>query len=199
VIAGAMDSDSAEKMIGGEPPSLTPAQCVRRLIEFIGDDPSREGLENTPERHLRYLREFTSPEDFEFTTFENEGGSDMIVQTRIPFFSICEHHLLPFFGMASIGYIPRGQIVGLSKLARAVDFHSRALQNQERITSHIEEAIAGALDPEGIAVVLEARHLCMEMRGIKKAGAITTTSRMTGAFFDNPQTRAEFFKIIDRK
>ena len=170
---------------------------VRQTLEWLGEDPSREGLRDTPKRHAKFLLEFTSPDPFEFTTFANEGGDDMIVQTGIPFYSLCEHHLAPFFGIASVAYIPKGRIVGLSKLARAVDWYSRRLQNQERITHQVAERIEKELSPEGVAVVLKGRHLCMEMRGIKKSGTETTTSRMTGAFFENPSARAEFLSLAN--
>lgn len=168
---------------------------VREMLKWIGDDPSREGLRDTPKRHAKFLKEFVSPEPFEFTTFANEGGDDMIVQTGIPFYSLCEHHLAPFFGTAAVAYIPRGRIVGLSKLARAVDWYSRRLQNQERITHQVAKRLEEELTPEGVAVVLKGRHLCMEMRGVKKPGTQTTTSRMTGAFFENPSARAEFLSL----
>lgn len=170
---------------------------VRSLIaDVCGDDPDREGLKDTPKRHVKFLAEFTTPEPFTFTTFANEGGDDMIVQTGIPFYSLCEHHLVPFFGIASVAYIPSHRIVGLSKLARCVDFHSRALQNQERITFQIAETLEKELLPTGVGVVLKARHLCMEMRGVRKPGTETITSRVKGAFFDNPATRKEFFDLI---
>jgi len=176
---------------------MEPLEAVRELLRYVGDDPTREGLRETPARHLKFLREFSSPQEFTWTTFQNEGGDDMIVQTGIPFYSLCEHHLAPFFGTACVAYIPEGRIVGLSKLARAVDYYSRRLQNQERITYEVAEAIQRELAPTGVAVVMKARHLCMEMRGVRKAGCETTTSRMSGAFFDNGRCRAEFLKLIE--
>lgn len=170
---------------------------IREMLEWMGDDPTREGLKDTPKRYTKFLKEFTSPEPFEFTCFANEGDDDLIVQTGIPFFSLCEHHLAPFFGIAAVGYIPKGRIVGLSKLARAVDWYSRRLQNQERITHNVAARIEEELSPAGVAVILQARHLCMEMRGIKKTGAQTTTSRMTGAFFEKPEARAEFLNLAN--
>lgn len=171
---------------------------IRELISHLGDDPGREGLQETPKRYLKFLREFLEPQKFNFTTFENDSGDDMIVQTGIPFHSLCEHHLAPFFGFASVAYIPKKRIVGLSKLARCVDHFARRFQNQERITFQIAEELTRHLDPGGVAVTLTARHFCMEMRGIKKPGTTTTTSRMTGAFFENVSTRAEFYSLIRR-
>jgi GTP cyclohydrolase I len=170
---------------------------VKELLRFIGDDTEREGLKETPKRFVQFLKEFTSPEPFKMTTFENEGGDDLIVQTDIPFYSLCEHHLAPFFGTASVAYLPKGRIVGLSKLARTVQHFSRQFQNQERITKQIADLIEQELKPSGVGVVLKARHLCMEMRGIEARGAQTITSRMTGAFFKNPAARAEFLSIIN--
>lgn len=170
---------------------------VRELLQGVcAEDPHREGLIGTPQRYVKFLHDFTHPEPYEFTTFANEGGDDMIVQTAIPFYSLCEHHLAPFFGTASVAYLPRDRIVGLSKLARCVDTHSRALQNQERITFQIAQTLEKKLSSTGVAVVLKARHLCMEMRGVKKPGTHTITSRLTGAFFDNPSCRQEFFDVI---
>ena len=162
------------------------------ILRVCRDDPEREGLKDTPKRYTKFLAEFTNPEPFTFTTFTNEGGDDMSVQTEIPFFSLCEHHIIPFFGTASVAYIPKERIVGLSKLARCVDFYSRALQNQERITFQVAEALEEALDPLGGGVVLRARHLCMEMRGVRTPGTHTITSRVKGAFFEDPATRKEF-------
>jgi len=169
---------------------------LRSLFRQMGDDPDREGLRDTPKRYLNFLAEFISPPAFNFTTFENEGADDMIAQTEIPFYSLCEHHLAPFFGVAAVGYIPKGRIVGLSKLARTVGHFAGRLQNQERITKQIADLLEEKLKPEGVAVVLRARHLCVEMRGVKAAGTVTTTSRMNGAFFDNPTARAEFLSLI---
>ncbi len=174
---------------------MTPEQHVTALLSEI-DDPSREGLTGTPERHVKFLREFTTPEPFKMTTFDAEGLDNVVLQTGIPFYSLCEHHLVPFFGTAAVAYIPSGRIVGLSKLARTVDTCARRLQNQERITQQVADTLAHALNPDGIAVVLKARHLCMEMRGIRKPGAVTTTSVMHGRFREDAAARAELLTLI---
>lgn len=168
---------------------------IVRILETLGEDPSREGLRDTPKRVMKFYREFLTPDEFKFTTFDAEGTDEMIVQKDIPFFSLCEHHLAPFFGTATIAYIPNGKIVGLSKLARTVDLYARKFQNQERITSQIAERLTEELNPLGVAVILKARHFCMEMRGIKTHDVSTTTSKLTGVFKDKPEARAEFMSI----
>jgi GTP cyclohydrolase I len=170
---------------------------IRGIINHIGDDPDGEGLDKTPERYLNFLREFLNPPTFEFTTFDNEGMDEMIVQTHIPFHSLCEHHIAPFFGFAHVCYIPVNRIVGLSKLARTVEFHSRALQNQERITHQIANTLKDELNPAGVGVVLKAQHLCMEMRGVRKPNTYTVTSKMTGTLRDQHEARNEFFQLIE--
>jgi len=171
-------------------------QNIETLLRFLGDDPDREGLRDTPKRYIKFLQEFLNPPSFNLTTFTNEGGHDMVVQTDIPFYSICEHHLAPFFGTATVAYLPKQRIVGLSKLARTVQHFGCRLQNQERITKQVADLLESALEPEGVAVVLKARHLCMEMRGVKAHPAQTTTSRMVGGFFDNASARSEFFEMV---
>lgn len=166
-------------------------QAVRRLLQSLNQDTRREGLIDTPKRHVKYLKEFLNPPEFKFTTFENEGTDEMVIQKDIPFHSLCEHHLLPFFGTATIAYIPATRIVGLSKLARTVEHYTRRLQNQERITKQIAERLMEELGPHGVAVSLTARHMCMEMRGVKKA-CETVTTHLTGYFRDNASTRQEF-------
>lgn len=179
-----------------EPGSIEEAQESVRAVIAKFDDPTREGLANTPRRYIKFLSEFLSPEPFHMTTFSNDGMDEMIVQTNIPFFSLCEHHLAPFFGTAAIAYIPNGKIVGLSKLARTLDKFARRLQNQERITSDVAEYINNQLAPRGVAVQLTAQHLCMSMRGIQKPGATTTTTKLIGAFKDDAKARGEFIAII---
>lgn len=169
-------------------------QNVLEIISLL-DDPNREGLRDTPKRYEAFLNEFLSPEDFTPTVFDSEGYNEMVIQRNIPFYSLCEHHLLPFFGMATIAYIPDKKIIGLSKLARTVEHFSRRFQNQERITMQVADFIQETLSPKGVGVVLNARHLCMEMRGVKKPGADTTTSCLHGLFMNNPSTRAEFFDL----
>lgn len=177
----------------------TVSTAVRRILKALDADHDREGLARTPDRYANFLGEFLRPHAFTLTTFENEGTDEMIVQTRIPFFSLCEHHLAPFFGTAAVAYIPQGRIVGLSKLARVVQWHARAFQNQERITEQVATTLEEALAPRGVAVLLEARHLCMEMRGVRTHDTPTTTSCTRGLFRDDPRTRSEFFSIVRAK
>lgn len=169
---------------------------IVRLLETIGEDPTREGLLETPKRVMKFYREFLSPPEFNFTTFAGESYDEMIVQKDIPFFSLCEHHLAPFFGTATVAYIPDGKIVGLSKLARTVDLYARKLQNQERVTSQIAERLHDELEPLGVAVTLKARHFCMEMRGIRTHDVQTVTTKLVGAFKDNIETRNEYLRSI---
>jgi GTP cyclohydrolase I len=138
------------------------------------------------------------PEEFTFTTFDKEDYDQMIVQKDISFFSLCEHHLAPFFGTATVAYIPNKKIVGLSKIARCVRYYAAGLQNQERVTMKIAQRIQEELNPKGVAVILDARHLCMEMRGVKTFGAGTVTSEMIGAFRDEAETRNELLNFIKK-
>lgn len=176
-------------------PQASECSLIEKLLESLGENPQREGLSETPKRHLSFLKEVTSYREFNLTTFENEGGDDMIVQSDIPFYSLCEHHLVPFFGTAVVAYLPKKRIVGLSKLARLVEKYSRRLQNQERITYQVAEELFDAVECNGVAVILKARHLCMEMRGVKKSGSVTTTSRMVGAFLEDSSAKAELLKL----
>ena len=155
---------------------------VVRLLEYFGEDVNREGLKETPKWNC--------------TTFDSEGYDEMIVQSNIPFHSLCEHHIAPFFGEGFIAYIPNKKIVGLSKLARCLETFSRKLQNQERITNEVAEFLQKELNPLGIAVVLRAKHMCMEMRGVKKHDTYTTTSKMMGVFKDDINARQEFLNLI---
>lgn len=182
--------------------SLTPGddlvETVAALLEQLGEDPEREGLLETPARvaeSLRYLTEgyAASPETIVGDAlFAADGYDDMVVVRDIAFFSLCEHHLLPFFGRAHIGYVPNGKVVGLSKLPRLVDAYARRLQVQERMTREIAEAINTAVTPRGVGVVVEGRHLCMEMRGVEKVTSETVTSCLLGVFRSDPRVRAEF-------
>ena len=140
---------------------------VRELLKELGEDPTREGLQDTPRRYVKFLREFLNPPAFNFTTFTNEGNDQMVVQGPIPFYSLCEHHMAPFFGHAFVAYIPDKKLVGLSKLARCVDLYANRLQNQERITTQVAARLQEELEPHGVAVLMRAQHLCMEMRGVK--------------------------------
>lgn len=168
----------------------------KRILQYLGEDPEREGLKDTPKRYIKFMREFLEPKTFNFTTFDAEGTDEMIVQTNIPFYSLCEHHTAPFFGVAHIAYIPNDKIVGLSKLARTVDLFANRFQNQERITTQIAEKIQNELNPIGVAVVLKAQHLCMCMRGVKKHDTWTITSKMLGEFKNDLNARNEFLNLI---
>lgn len=185
-----------QKIITG--PKRKEAAVAFRTILQVFDDPRREGLRNTPERYVKFLEEFLSPQDFEFTTFEPEDTDEMVIVENIPFYSLCEHHIAPFFGVGHIAYIPHKHIVGLSKIPRTLDYYARNFQNQERITNQVAKRLQDELDPLGVAVVLRAQHLCIAMRGIKKHDVWTTTSKMTGVFKDNGPARNEFLNLIKR-
>jgi len=169
---------------------------VVRLLEYFGQDANREGLKDTPKRYIKFWNEFLSPPDWKPTTFSAEGYDQMIVQTNIPFHSVCEHHLAPFFGTGHIAYIPNKKIIGLSKLARTLETYSRRLQNQERITNQVVDFLMKELDPLGVGCVIKAKHMCMEMRGVKKHNTYTTTSALRGVF-ENKEQKDEFFKLIE--
>lgn len=175
-------------------------QAVRMIIEAIGEDPTREGLLGTPKRVAEMFAEVfqglrMDPRQELLVGFE-EGHQEMVVLRDISFHSMCEHHLLPFHGMVHIGYIPRGRVVGISKLARVVEILARRPQLQERLTSQVADTIVDTLQPAGVAVVIEAEHLCMTMRGIRRAGSKVVTSANRGLFRQKAATRAEFFAII---
>jgi GTP cyclohydrolase I len=170
-------------------------KSIQTLLNHIGEDPTREGLIDTPRRYTEFLTEFCTAPKIAYTTFAGEGYDEMIIQTNITFYSLCEHHLVPFFGSGTIAYVPNERIVGLSKLARTLEHFSRRLQNQERITLQVAERLEEVLQPKGVAVILSARHLCMEMRGVRKPGATTITSRLTGVFKARPETRAELLQL----
>lgn len=169
---------------------------VIRILQYLGEDVKREGLRDTPKRYIKFLKEFTTVQPFKFTTFDAEGCDNMIVQRNIPFYSLCEHHIAPFFGTADVAYIPNKKIVGLSKLARCVDLYANRFQNQERITAQVAERLMKELDAKGVAVHLKAQHLCMCMRGVKKHDTWTSTSKLIGVFKDDPRARSEFLSLI---
>lgn len=169
---------------------------VTRLLQYFGEDVTREGLQDTPKRFVKFFKEFLNPPDWNCTSFEGEGYDEMIIQTNIPFHSLCEHHIAPFFGTGTIAYIPNKRIVGLSKLARTLETFARRLQNQERITTQVAEFLWNELEPKGVAVQLTAKHMCMEMRGVKKHDTYTTTSKMLGVFKDDINTKNEFLRAI---
>ena len=177
---------------------------VRLILEGIGEDPSREGLQRTPERVADMYAEIFSGLEQDaaehFSVTFNEAHQEMVLVRDIPLYSVCEHHLVPFVGRAHVGYIPgkSGRICGLSKLARVVDVFARRPQVQERMTSQIADTIVEHLEPAGVIVVIEAEHLCMSMRGVQKPGAITTTSAVRGLLERNPATRSEAMALITR-
>ena len=175
---------------------------VRNILQTIGEDPDREGLLKTPERVAKAQLFLTqgyeqSAEDILKSAVFEEQYDEMILVKDIELYSMCEHHMVPFFGKAHVAYIPDQHIVGLSKIPRVVDVFARRLQVQERLTLQIRQAIESALKPQGVAVVIEATHLCMVMRGVQKQNSVTTTSSMSGPFMNNVHTRAEFIKLIN--
>ncbi|MDR9459290.1 MAG: GTP cyclohydrolase I FolE [Dehalococcoidia bacterium] len=170
------------------------------ILEAVGENPSREGLKDTPRRIADMYADIFSgldmdPRDALVVGFD-EGHHEMVILKDIPFYSMCEHHFLPFFGLAHVGYIPKGRIAGASKVARAVDILAKRPQLQERLTTQIAEAMVEALKPNGVAVVIEAEHMCMTMRGVKKPRSKIVTSAMRGIFRENPATRAEFMSLL---
>lgn len=172
---------------------------VKELIKVLDGNDEREGLQETPKRVEKFYQEFLSGEKFTTTTFKNEGYDEMVVQCNIPFYSLCEHHMVPFFGMAHVAYVPAERIIGLSKFSRIVDHFAHRLQNQERITTQVADYINDILKPQGVAVTMTARHLCMEMRGVRKIGAETTTTSLRGVFKSAQSTRNEFFETINNQ
>ena len=175
---------------------------TKNLLELLGEDPSREGLLNTPKRVAKAWEFLTKgyndnlDELINNAIFEGES-KDMVIVKNIEFYSLCEHHMIPFYGKAHIGYIPNGKIIGLSKLARITDLFSQRLQVQERLTNQIAQCLQEVLNPRGVAVVLEGKHFCMLSRGVQKQNSIATSSSMLGIFREKESTRNEFLKLID--
>jgi GTP cyclohydrolase I len=179
-------------------------EAVRTILRQVGEDEGREGLRQTPRRVREAWRYLTSgygqdPEEILRRAVFRETCNEMVMVREIELYSLCEHHLLPFFGKCHIAYLPSERIVGLSKLARVVDVFARRLQVQERLTTQIAEALFRTLDPLGVGVVVEARHLCMMMRGVERQNSLAVTSCLLGEFETNPKTRAEFFELVGRK
>lgn len=180
------------------------SEVYKTVLTDIGEDPNREGLLKTPERVAKAMQFLTqgyttNPEDILKSALFNEEYSEMVIVKDIEVYSMCEHHMLPFFGKAHIAYIPNGTIVGLSKIPRVVDAFSRRLQVQERLTIEIRDCIQKTLNPKGVAVVLECQHMCMQMRGVQKQNSVTTSSAFTGLFMNNETTRKEFINLIQAK
>jgi GTP cyclohydrolase I len=180
------------------------AAHVREIIRLVGEDPEREGLRKTPERYEKALKFLTSGYHQNFDHVLNGATfsvtyDEMVVVKDIEFFSLCEHHLLPFFGKAHVAYLPSNKVVGLSKIARLVNMFARRLQIQERMTCQIAKSIEEKIAPQGVGVIIEARHLCMQMRGVEKQHGSAVTSAMLGAFRENKQTRDEFLALIRPK
>ena len=185
------------------PKNMKAMEHVRGLLEFLGDDPEREGLKETPARVLSAMAEhfagyLEDPKEHLLKTFKEVCGYDEVVLVSdIDLHSHCEHHMVPFVGKAHVAYIPDGRVVGLSKLGRVVDGYSKRLQVQEKLTMQIANAIEEVLQPAGVAVIIQCQHFCMCHRGSHKPNAWTTTSKLTGAFLNNPSSRSELFQLID--
>jgi GTP cyclohydrolase I len=180
------------------------AAMMRVVLEQLGEDPSREGLVRTPERSEKALRFLTSGYNMSVEELVNgalftQDYDEMVIVKDIEFFSLCEHHLLPFFGKMHVAYLPKNRVVGLSKIPRIVDMFARRLQLQERLTRQIADTLREVLDPQGVGVICEARHFCMMMRGVEKQHSGTVTSSMLGAFRDSKETRDEFLALVARR
>ena len=194
-------SETTEIMVPEEAGAGNIAALIRQLLVQLGEDPNREGLRRTPERFEKALRFLTSgyrqdPEKLLNGAMFSVCYDEMVVVKDIEVYSLCEHHLLPFFGKCHVAYIPSKKVVGLSKIARLVNMYARRLQIQERLTSQIAKAIEEKLSPQGFGVIIEARHLCMVMRGVEKQHSAAVTSAMLGVFRDNKQTRDEFLSLV---
>jgi GTP cyclohydrolase I len=188
----------------GAPPSESVADSMRKILQTIGEDPNRDGLRHTPERFEKAFRFLTSGYDQDPEKVLNGAMftvcyDQMVLVKDIEFYSLCEHHLLPFFGKCHVAYIPDKKVVGLSKIPRLVNMFARRLQIQERLTNQIAKSIQDKIAPLGVGVVVEGRHLCMAMRGVEKESSQTVTSAMLGSFKDNPKTREEFLSLVHGK
>jgi GTP cyclohydrolase I len=188
-----MNTDNSKKI----------SKLIGKLLEEVGEDPTREGLLKTPARVAKswvyFCRGYNQDlDDTVNNAIFHEASKDMIVVRDVEFFSLCEHHLLPFFGKVHVGYIPNGKVIGLSKIPRIIDMYARRLQVQERLTHQVADAIQDVLKPNGVAVVMEGRHMCMQMRGVEKQNSLATTSTMLGRFRESVRTRNEFMYLINR-
>ena len=188
-----MNTDNSKKI----------TKLIGKLLEEVGEDPTREGLLKTPARVAKswvyFARGYNQDlDDTVNNAIFHEASKDMIVVRDVEFFSLCEHHLLPFFGKVHVGYIPNGKVIGLSKIPRIIDMYARRLQVQERLTHQVADAIQDVLKPNGVAVVMEGRHMCMQMRGVEKQNSLATTSTMLGRFRESVRTRNEFMYLINR-
>lgn len=194
-----MDNGNENKELNEK--ELEMLSAYSQVLDSIGEDKNREGLIKTPERVAKAMKHLTQGYDQDATqilesAIFNENYQEMVIVKDIEMYSLCEHHMLPFFGKAHVAYIPNGKIVGLSKIPRVVDVFSRRLQVQERLTREIRDSIQNTLQPLGVAVVIEAQHLCMQMRGVAKQNSTTTTSAFTGIFLSDQRTREEFINLI---
>ena len=193
-----------EDVLLKEPKADSIAEAMRRILALVGEDPERQGLSGTPERFEKALRHLTSGYQQDVKKLLNGALFDvpydeMVIVKDIELFSLCEHHLLPFFGVCHVAYLPNRKVVGLSKIPRLVNMFARRLQVQERLTSQIAQALMEHLEPRGVGVIVEARHLCMAMRGVEKQHSHTVTSAMLGEFRENARARGEFLALIGRK
>jgi GTP cyclohydrolase I len=196
-----MKTRRSELILPPEEAQENMADLVRRLLVCLGEDPGREGLRLTPQRVEKAFRFLTSgyakdPEEIINAAYYDVPYDEMVIVKDIELFSLCEHHLLPFFGKCHIAYLPEKRVVGLSKLPRLVNIYARRLQIQERLTNQIAQTLWEKLEPKGVGVIIEARHLCMAMRGVEKQHSATVTSAMLGCFRDSPQTRQEFLALV---
>jgi GTP cyclohydrolase I len=206
-IVDEIETDSGDDTPVAPPPAESNGgieAAVRQILVEIGEDPDRAGLTDTPARMHRMYHELTAGYHVDPDRLINHAlfevpYSEMVVVKDIPFYSLCEHHLLPFFGSAHVAYVPNGRVIGLSKIPRIVEMYARRLQVQERMTQEIAELLMERLEPRGVGVVLEATHLCAAMRGVRKPGTVMTTAAVLGLFRRNDKTRAEFFAHIGRR
>lgn len=192
-----------DELLSTDEPQTMMEGAVRQILEAIGEDPERQGLQRTPLRVAKAYAELTSGYSVDAEALVNQAVFDvdydeMVLVKDIDFFSLCEHHMLPFYGRAHVAYIPNGKVIGLSKIPRIVEMFARRLQVQERMTQQIADFLQETLQPQGVAVVVEGQHMCAAMRGVKKANARMTTSAMLGSFKHNPQTRGEFLDHVGR-